>query len=467
MAQKDRSNVLFISFDDLNHYVGFLDRAPNAITPHFNRLAERCTVFERAYCQAPICNPSRASLMSGLRPSTTGVYNNRQPLRFSETGKNCVTLPQYFRQNGYLTTGSGKVYHGKFPDPMSWDSYVPSLFNQSHSGAGPDHHPVNGMVGMGNLDWGPMDVADEDMQDYKAVSYCVEQLGTRHDKPFFLTCGFKLPHLMWHAPRKYIEAYELNDLHLPETLANDLDDVPEIAQRWANQKPHARIVEAGQWKEAIRCYLACISFVDTQIGRLIDALDASAYAEDTAIVLWADHGWHLGEKSHWKKSTLWEEATRVPLLISAPGYSPGTCSKPVGLIDIYPTLIALCGLPAREELEGRSLVPLMENPDRNWPFPAITTHGRGNHAIRSDRWRYIRYADGSEELYDHRHDEMEWENLAHSPILREVKELLAQWLPENNAPDSEIVEWPGPLLRDKSHKETESYRARIEAMMNE
>ena len=458
MVQENRPNVLFISFDDLNHYVGFLDRAPNAITPHFNRLAERCTVFERAYCQAPICNPSRASLMSGLRPSTTGVYNNRQPLRFSETGKNCVTLPQYFRQNGYLTTGSGKVYHGKFPDPMSWDSYVPSLFNQSHSGAGPDHHPVNGMVGMGNLDWGPMDVADEDMQDYKAVSYCVEQLGTRHDKPFFLTCGFKLPHLMWHAPRKYIEAYELNDLHLPETLANDLYDVPEIAQRWANQKPHARIVEAGQWKEAIRCYLACISFVDTQIGRLIDALDASAYAEDTAIVLWADHGWHLGEKSHWKKSTLWEEATRVPLLISAPGYSPGTCSKPVGLIDIYPTLIALCGLPAREELEGRSLVPLMENPDRNWPFPAITTHGRGNHAIRSDRWRYIRYADGSEELYDHRHDEMEWENLAHSPILREVKELLAQWLPENNAPDSEIVEWP---------EDNESYRARIEAMINE
>ncbi len=458
MAQKDRPNVLFISFDDLNHYVGFLDRAPNAVTPHFNRLAERCTVFERAYCQAPICNPSRASLMSGLRPSTTGVYNNRQPLRFSEAGKNCVTLPQYFRQNGYFTTGSGKVYHGKFPDPMSWDSYVPSLFNQSHSGAGPDHHPVNGMAGMGNLDWGPMDVADEDMQDYKAVSYCVEQLHERHDKPFFLTCGFKLPHLMWHVPRKYIEAYDLSDLHLPETLANDLDDVPEVAQRWANQKPHARIVEAGQWKEAIRCYLACISFVDTQIGRLIDALDASAYAEDTAIVVWVDHGWHLGEKSHWKKSTLWEEATRVPLLISAPGYSPGTCSKPVGLIDIYPTLIALCGLPAREELEGRSLLPLMENPNRNWPFPAITTHGRGNHAIRSERWRYIRYADGSEELYGHRHDEMEWENMAHSPILREVKELLAQWLPENDAPDAEIVEWP---------EDNKSYRARIEAMMDE
>ena len=457
MVQENRPNVLFISFDDLNHYVGFLDRAPNAVTPHFNRLAERCTVFERAYCQAPICNPSRASLMSGLRPSTTGVYNNRQPLRFSEAGKNCVTLPQHFRQNGYFTTGSGKVYHGKFPDPMSWDSYLPSLFNQSHSGAEPDHHPVNGMKGMGNLDWGPMDVADEEMQDYKAVSYCVEQLQARHDRPFFLTCGFKLPHLMWHVPGKYVEAYDPKDLHLPETLENDLDDVPEIAQRWANQKPHARIVEAGQWKEAIRCYLACISFVDTQIGRLLDALDASAYAENTVIVLWADHGWHLGEKSHWKKSTLWEEATRVPLLISAPGYSSGTCSKPVGLIDIYPTLIALCGLPDRSGLEGRSLVPLMENPNRNWPFPTITTHGRGNHAVRSEHWRYIRYADGSEELYDHRQDEMEWENLAHSPGLREVKELLSQWLPENNAPDAEIVEWP---------EDNERYRVRIEAMMD-
>ncbi|MDP6041554.1 MAG: sulfatase [Candidatus Latescibacteria bacterium] len=326
----NKPNVLFISFDDLNHYVGFLDRAPNAVTPHFNRLAERCTIFERAYCQAPVCNPSRASLMSGMYPSTTGVYHNRQPLRYSKAGQDCITLPQYFKQNGYLTTGSGKVYHGKFPDPMSWTSYVPSLFSQSHPGASPEQEPVNGMEGMGNLDWGPMDVADEEMQDYKAVSYCVEQLYAKHDKPFFLTCGFKLPHLEWHVPKQYIEAYNLDDIHLPETLVNDLDDVPEIPRRWANQKPHARIVEEGQWKEAVRCYLACISYVDTQIGRLIGALDASAYKDNTVIVLWADHGWHLGEKNHWKKFTLWEEATRVPLLISSPGYLPSTCSKPVG-----------------------------------------------------------------------------------------------------------------------------------------
>ena len=458
MAQGNQPNVLFISFDDLNHYVGFLDRAPNAITPHFNRLAERCTIFERAYCQAPICNPSRASLMSGLRPSTTGVYNNRQPLRFSGAGKDCVTLPQHFRQNGYLTTGSGKVYHGKFPDPMSWDSYIPSRFNQSHLGATPEQKPVNGMEGMDNLDWGPMDVEDEEMQDYKAVSYCVEQLYAKHDKPFFLTCGFKLPHLRWHVPRKYIEQYSLDDIHLPETLVNDLDDVPDIAKRGTNQKSHDRIVNEDQWKEAVRCYLACISYVDTQIGRLIGALDASAYKENTVIVLWADHGWHLGEKRHWKKGTLWEEATRVPLLISAPGYLASTCSKPVGLIDIYPTLVELCELPEREGIEGRSLVPLMANPDRNWPFPAITTGGNGNHAVRSERWRYIRYRDGSEELYDHDNDEMEWENLAGSEQLDEVMEILAQWLPEEDAPDSEVVEWP---------EGQKQYRERMERMMTD
>lgn len=457
MARNDKPNVLFISFDDMNHYVGFLDRAPHAVTPHMNRLAERSTVFERAYCQAPICNPSRASLMSGLRPSTTGVYNNRQPLRFSDAGKNCITLPQYFNQNGYLTTGSGKVYHGKFPDPMSWDSYQPSPFQQTHPGASPDNLPVNGMENMGNLDWGPMDVEDEEMGDYKSVSYCVEQLQAEHDKPFFLTCGFTTTHLMWHAPRKYIEQYNLDDIELPRVIENDLDDVSDVGRNWANQDPHKRIKDEDQWKKAIQSYLGCMSYADTLIGRLLGVLNTSAYADNTVIVLWADHGWHLGEKEHWKKSTLWEEATRVPLLFSAPGYLPSTCSKPVGLIDIYPTLIELCELPKRTDLEGQSLVPLMANPDRNWPYPTITTHGHKNHAIRSERWRYIQYADGSEELYDHENDEMEWHNLADDPAQENIMEILSQWLPENDAPNAEALEWP---------KDDGLYEDRIKAMMN-
>jgi arylsulfatase A-like enzyme len=457
MATNDRPNVLFISFDDMNHYVGFLDRAPHAVTPHMNRLAERSTVFERAYCQAPICNPSRASLMSGLRPSTTGIYTNRQPLRFSEAGETCVTLPQYFRQNGYLTTGSGKVYHGKFSDPMSWNSYVPGTFNQTFSGAAPDPLPVNGMADMGNLDWGPMDVADDQMSDYRSVSYCVEQLQAQHEKPFFLTCGFTTPHLMWHAPRKYIEQYRLDDIVLPEVMKDDLEDVSETGRKWANREPHKRIVDAGKWKEAIRCYLGCISYADMLIGRLLGVLGTSAYANNTVIVLWSDHGWHLGEKEHWKKSTLWEEATRIPLLFSAPGYLPGRCAKPVGLIDVYPTLVELCDLPERETLEGLSLVPLMANPDREWTRPAVTTHGYKNHAVRSEKWRYIQYADGSEELYDHDSDEMEWHNLADDPAFEEVLDRLSQWLPETDAPDAEVVDWP---------EDQDLYESRIMGLMD-
>ncbi len=201
-AGTERPNVLFISFDDMNHYVGFLGRHPDTVSPNLNRLAERSMVFERAYCQAPICNPSRASLMTGLLPSTTGVYDNRQPFRFSDAGREAVTLPQHFQESGYLTTGSGKVYHGKFPDPMSWESYVPGRFAQSHPGPQLPRRPLNGMEGMGNVDWGPLDVADGEMSDTQAVTYCIDQLQRAHDRPCFLTCGVTATHLTGCAPRQ-------------------------------------------------------------------------------------------------------------------------------------------------------------------------------------------------------------------------------------------------------------------------
>ena len=452
----DRSpNVLFISFDDMNHYVGFLGRHPDAVTPNLNRLAERSVVFERAYCQAPICNPSRASLMSGMRPSTTGVYGNRQPLRFSDAGRSCVTLPQHFRENGYYATGSGKVYHSKFPDPMSWDSYSPSPFKQTPP-APAYAHPLNGMADMGNVDWGALDIGDEEMTDHQAVDYCLAQLEEDHDRPFFLTCGQTVTHLTWATPRGYNERFDPSSTRLPEVREDDLEDVSSVGRRWANTDVHARLRDEGKWSEAVAAYLACIHFADVQMGRLISGLEASPYADNTVIVLWADHGWHLGEKSHWKKSTLWEEATRVPLLISAPGYSPGRCSRPVGLIDVYPTLSDLCGLPERPGLEGQSVCPLLENPDRARDRPAVTTHGRENHAIRSERWRYIRYADGSEELYDHDADELEWTNLANDGSLQAVKDEHAKWLPHTNVPDSERVSWP---------EDDDDYVRRIEAML--
>lgn len=455
-GSQNNPNVLFISFDDLNHYVGFLGRHPDAVSPNMNRLAERSVVFERAYCQAPICNPSRASLMTGLRPSTTGIYNNRQPVRFSERGCDAVTLPQHFRKSGYRATGSGKVFHGKFPDPMSWDDYLPSPWNQGHGGASPAHRPLNGMADMGNVDWGPLDVEDSEMSDAMAVDACIDILKEKHDRPFFLTCGLTTTHLTWVTPQNHYEKFDPECIALPEIEPDDLDDVAEIGRRWANRGVHARLRDEGRWREAIAAYLACIHFADAQVGRLIDALERSPYADNTVIVLWSDHGWHLGEKEHWKKSTLWEEGTRVPLLISAPGVSPGRCRKPVGLIDLYPTLIELCGLPARDNLEGLSLMPLLQNPDRMWDRPAVSTHGRGNHAVRSERWRYIRYHDGSEELYNHDSDEFEWHNRAGDPELRDVKEELARWLPEENAEDSEVVAWP---------EQSDEYRKRIESLL--
>lgn len=206
---------------------------------------------------------------------------------------------------------------------------------------------------------------------------------------------------------------------------------------------HRRVLESKNWEKAVQGYLAAIAFTDAQVGRLLDALDKSPYADNTIIVLWGDHGWHLGEKQHWRKFALWEEATRVPLLISLPGQSTAQeCPRPVNLVDLYPTLIELCNL-APKQLDGVSLVPLLKNPQAEWDQVSLTTHGRNNHAVRSERWRYIRYADGSEELYDHQQDPMEWTNLAGDPQYNEIKDSLAKRLPEINAPDAPTKQQAG------------------------
>jgi len=226
---------------------------------------------------------------------------------------------------------------------------------------------------------------------------------------------------------------------LPNVNENDLDDVPPIGRQMANpQGDHQKVIETNNWRKAVSAYLACITFTDTNVGRVLDALDRSAYANNTIVVLWGDHGWHLGEKLHWRKFALWEEATRAPLIIAAPGLTraEAKCSRTVSFIDVYPTLIELCGLPPRAELEGVSLLPLLKNPSAPWDRSALTTHGRNNHSVRSERWRYIRYSDGTEELYDHENDPLEWTNLAGKPEHAQLKEKLARWLPKVNADDA-------------------------------
>jgi len=349
-------------------------------------------------------------------------------------------LPEHFKNHGYKSLGSGKIYHGSFPDPRSWDEFAPSLDDQNFPGASATVFPMAGIPGLEGLEkWcAPVDAEDGEMSDGKTVAYVIDRLKRDHDKPFFLACGIKKPHLTWQVPQKYFDLHPLEGIELPKVLEDDLEDVPECGVAPQNVKIHRQITGAGKWAEFVQAYLAASSFADALVGEVIDALEKSAYKDNTIVVLWTDHGWHLGEKSHWKKFTLWEESTRVVLTIRVPGMTPerARCPRTVSLLDLYPTLLELCGLPAKSENEGISLVPLLKNPAADRQEPAVTTYKRGNHSVRTEDWRYTRYADGSEELYDHRKDEMEWTNLASDPSYAEIKGRLVKWLPKTDAPGS-------------------------------
>ena len=434
----EKPNVLFIAIDDLNDWIGVLGGHPQSRTPNIDRLAKRGTLFSNCHCAAPACNPSRAALMTGIRPSTSGVYHNPQPWR--KAMPEAVTLSQHFMQHGYQAIGSGKIYHGNYPDPASWDEYFPSKTKTRPHDPSPDGRPLNGIARTRHFDWGPLPVDDEDMADHQVVDWVADQLHRPHEKPFFLACGIFRPHLPWYVPQKYFDAFPLESIQLPKVMQRDLDDVPEAGRKMA--KPggdHSKVLSHGQWVRAVQGYLASIAFTDAQVGRLLDALDASAYRNNTIVVLWTDHGWHLGEKQHWRKFALWERATRTPMIFVVPGVTQENqrCSRPVNLLDIYPTLVELCGLQKRPELEGVSLKPLLIDANADWQRPSLTTHGKDNHALRSDRYRYIRYADGSEELYDHQQDPNEWQNLAGKESMSAVKAEFAKWFPAVNVPEAE------------------------------
>lgn len=422
-----RPNVLFIAVDDLNHWVGHLGRNPRTITPNLDRLASRGVSFARAYCAAPACNPSRAALMSGRRPSTTGIYLNSHPYRPHIPPEQ--TLNSHFRANGYHVSGAGKIYHGGGGRLEEWDEYAQR----------PRLEPAKALEkgGVGRLAWARLEGGDDVLADHHTVSYCIEQLGKERDQPFFLACGIFRPHLPWNVPEKYFALHPLESIELPPYREDDLEDLPPAGRRMARpQGDHRAVRAAKQWKPLIRAYLASVSFADAQLGRLLDALDRSAHRENTIVVLWGDHGWHLGEKHHWRKFALWEEATRAPLIWVVPGVTPrGEISpRPVDFLSIYPTLCELTGLDQPAHLDGTSIVPLLKDPDATWERPALTTYGFRNHAIRTEHHRYIRYANGDVELYDHRVDPHEWTNLAGRSEQAELEKSLARWLPAEDHP---------------------------------
>jgi arylsulfatase A-like enzyme len=423
-----RPNVLFIAVDDLNDWISCLGGHPDCRTPNIDRLAARGVLFERAYCAAPACNPSRTALLTGIRPSTSGVYVNAN--RWRQALPDAVTLPQLFMAGGYRVVGGGKIFHGGQNDAASWHEFFPQGRDP-----GPAVRPANGIANTAHFDWGPLAVDDDQMNDHRVVSWAVDQLQKDHDQPLFLACGIYRPHLPWYVPEEYFDQYPAESVTLPTIYEKDLDDVPPIGRRMARPGgDHRKVIQSNNWRQAVQGYLASIAFADAQIGRLVDALDASGHAEDTIVVLWGDHGWHLGEKLHWRKFSLWEEACRAPLVFVVPGVTEpnGRSPRTVSFIDVYPTLAELCGLPSGEHLEGATLRPLLADPDAAWDRPAVTTHGKDNHAVVSERYRYIRYADGTEELYDHEADPLEWENVASSPEHAAAKAGLAQWLPQTN-----------------------------------
>ncbi len=443
-AEPTRPNIVLVTIDDLNDWVGSMRGHPAAATPNIDQLARRGLRFDNAHVAAPVCNPSRTAVMTGRRPHRTGVYFNPQPWRGAMP--DVVTLPQYFREHGYYAFGGGKIYHGKYEEPDAWDEWFAS-------GRAPPTAPEDRRGPYRHKDrlvWSALrDLPADAMPDQRTATWASEILRREHAKPFFMAVGFKKPHPPWQVPEHHFRALSVEDVALPEIPADDLDDVPPAGRALVRtEHDHAAIVATGTWREAVRAYLASIRFVDEQVGRVIAALDAGPNARNTVVVVWSDHGWHLGEKQHWRKATLWEEATRIPLIVVAPGTTePGSVTNaPVDTMSLFPTLIDLAGLPRADGIDGVSLRPLLEDPNAVWDTVALTTHSRGNHAVRSERWRYIRYEDGSEELYDHSVDPGEWNNLAADEEHAPLKRRLAAFLPDahENAPNAAFDNERGP-----------------------
>jgi arylsulfatase A-like enzyme len=432
-------NIHFIAIHDQNDWIGCLGGHPQAKTPHIDALAARGTLFTNAHCQAPLCNPSRSSLLTGLRPSTTGIHGLSPGIRDVERTKDVVTLPQTFTRAGWTTFTCGKIYHDGSIKPKDRAEEFGTWGPAPGMGKAPQRFAKLPGNPIGAMDWGPWPERDEDAADYKIADAAIGALQSAPaDKPFFVACGFRLPHVPIYAPQPWFDRFPLNDITLPPVKDDDRADLPKFADylTWKLPEPRLKTLrELEEWKPLVRAYLASVSFMDSQAGRVLDALAKSGAMDNTIVVVWGDHGWHLGEKAITGKNTLWERSTHVPFIWAGPGVTKGAkCGRPVELLDVYPTLLELCGLPARPDLEGHSIAPQLKDAAAPREWPAITTHNQGNHSVRTEKWRYIHYADGTEELYDETADPNEWKNLAGDSNFTEVKADLAKWLPRKDVP---------------------------------
>ena len=461
---KQQPNVLMISIDDLNNWIEPLGGHPQAQTPNLQQFADKSVNFTNAYCASPSCCPSRTALMTGTHPHVTGVYENRQIWR--HVLPNELTLPEYFKQAGYWTAGAGKIYHNNMPDPKSWNEYYPSKIKHMPDYYLPEYDSnskskyfkkMDNEIREDNpkgitfnmpvfekmyvaFDFEPLPFKTEQTGDYSSVKWISDQFGRDHDKPFFLACGIYRPHLPWYVPQEFFDKFPLDQIQLPNIYKDDLHDLPELAKGTAQRgNYHKNVVKAGLWKKAVQGYLASICYADHLVGQLLKSLEESKYADNTIVVIYSDHGWQLGEKEHWRKFALWENVINSVCMIKVPknitGFSDikngSSCNKNISLVDIFPTLTELCRLPQKNGITGKSLVPLLSNPDKEWSRPVITALNDNHYSVIQDQWHYINYDGTEEELYNLNEDPNEWYNLAADESLKEIKQKLNALIPKD------------------------------------
>jgi arylsulfatase A-like enzyme len=456
IAQSKRPNIIMIAVDDLNDWVGVYSGHPQVKTPNIDKLAKTSMVFRNASCPGPVCGPSRSSLLSGFRPSTTGVYGNDHNMLDYPIPQTHATLPEYFSKNGYLTISSGKIFHKhKTQNAIDhghwafdiWDDARGSskIIEEKYFSRGKGI--VNGLKienalykgGEGTeFAFGPTSGKKELTADYQTALWFEKQLQQNYDKPFFMSVGISKPHLPFHVPQEFFDMYGLDTLVLPQFKMDDLDDIVDKNGKKVYQPSDDFLwcKYYGIEKDVARAYMAAISYADACIGVVLDAISKSKYANNTIIMLWGDHGWHLGEKLRYRKASLWRESTQLPFIFHVPGMiNMQDCYRNVNLLDIYPTLIDLCGLP-KKQLDGKSFAPLLKNPKLKWT-PTLTTAGEGQHSVISEKWHYIQDKFGTLQLYNLEKDPMEWTNLINSKapeVLAAVNEL-RNYVPKKDAPE--------------------------------
>jgi arylsulfatase A-like enzyme len=450
MAQK-KPNFLVIIVDDLNDWIEPLNGHPQTLTPNMNKLARQGIVFSQAYCQAPICAPSRAALFSGMYPSKTGNYlqvPDKDLKKSNAVSAAAVMLPDYLEKAGYQTLGVGKLFHNgddaKVFDVFGgWSGkYGPSPKERIH------YDPLwYGKPTGTSTDWGAFPQNDEEMPDVISAEWAIHQLNMPLDKPFFLAVGLVRPHVPWYVPQKWYDIFPKNNLSFPPYLPDDMKDIPPLGVQISSapMMPTTKeLLEQGRWNEVIQAYLACVHFADAQIGKIIDALNNSIYAENTHIILLSDHGYHLGEKNRFAKQALWKKAIQSVLIIkTADNTSAGKkCDAPVQLVDIYPTILYLAGISQHKATDGHSLLPLIKQPQaKKWPYPALTFYGPNNVSVIKDNYHLIQYEDTSQELYNLMNDPNEWNNLVFKKKTHARAKQLAEYIPEKQAPLSPFLKY--------------------------